>query len=353
MGSPPGGRMSPPDRPARPSGWARGAGWLGTHPTRRAALNWAIWAGALVVVLAVASASRQGRGTAPAAAGRSTPRAASGRSTPQAGTRDSASGTAAQSSAARTRAAGAPATATAPAGSRPASAPVTRAAGGDVLRPGGVVLPDRARTPGATNPAVTPGTIRSTICVPGWTATVRPDSSYTTALKERQLATGYAYRGDTSTADYEEDHLISLELGGSPTAVANLWPEPYTAADGARVKDRIENKLHELVCAGQLGLRTAQHAIAVDWWQAYLTYDGRPVGGSAPSSTRAAAPTSPPVARTSAPAAPAGCHPRTDAGHCYEPGERCRTSDAGVTGVAGDGKAIRCEENDGLRWEPV
>jgi hypothetical protein len=47
------------------------------------------------------------------------------------------------------------------------------------------------------------------------------------------------------------------------------------------------------------------------------------------------------------------CHPLSNEGTCYEPGEFCRKSDHGVTGVAGDGKTIICEDNDGWRWEPV
>lgn len=49
---------------------------------------------------------------------------------------------------------------------------------------------------------------------------------------------------------------------------------------------------------------------------------------------------------------PTGCYPKTDSGNCYEPGEYCRDSDHGVSGLAGDGKAIVCENNDGWRWEP-
>ena len=75
-----------------------------------------------------------------------------------------------------------------------------------------------------------------------------------------------------------------------------------------------------------------------------------------PASTRPAPPPPPPAAppaTQAAPAAPAACTPKTDAGNCYEPGEFCRDSDHGATGVAGDGKAIRCEDNDGWRWEPA
>ena len=72
-----------------------------------------------------------------------------------------------------------------------------------------------------------------------------------------------------------------------------------------------------------------------------------------PPATQPAPPPPPPTAAQAAPAAPAGCTPKTDAGNCYQPGEFCRDSDHGVSGVAGDGKAIRCEDNDGWRWEPV
>ena len=77
------------------------------------------------------------------------------------------------------------------------------------------------------NPAVTQATIRTTICTRGWTRTIRPPVSYTNALKPRQLAQ-YGLRGPPSA--FQEDHLISLELGGNPTDPRNLWPEPYPRA---------------------------------------------------------------------------------------------------------------------------
>jgi hypothetical protein len=66
-------------------------------------------------------------------------------------------------------------------------------------------------------------------------------------------------------------------------------------------------------------------------------------------------PPSPPPAPapTTAPPAPSGCYPKTSSGHCYEPGEFCPHADAGMSGVAGDGEAIICEDNNGLRWEPA
>lgn len=120
-------------------------------------------------------------------------------------------------------------------------------------------LPDPSCTPGALNPTVTQATIHSTICVRGWTATVRPPVSYTARLKVRLMR---AYRRPGLPSAYELDHLIPLELGGDPRATTNLWPEPWPEA---HVKDAAENRLHAAVCAGQLSLAEARQRIATDW----------------------------------------------------------------------------------------
>jgi hypothetical protein len=114
------------------------------------------------------------------------------------------------------------------------------------------VVADAVRTPGVLNPDVTQATITSTICRRGWTAGVRPPTDYTNALKLRQLRE-YGLHGPAS--GYQEDHLISLELGGHPTDPRNLWPEPYPRA--AQV-DQIENGLNDEVCRGSLSLADAQ-----------------------------------------------------------------------------------------------
>jgi hypothetical protein len=124
-------------------------------------------------------------------------------------------------------------------------------------------LPDAACTPGAIDPAVTQDTIQQTICVAGYTARVRPPTSYTTPLKRTlMIAYGYAVQ---AVSDYELDHLISLELGGAPRDAANLWPEPWTGNSNARQKDVVENALHSQVCRGALSLADAQREIATDW----------------------------------------------------------------------------------------
>jgi hypothetical protein len=69
----------------------------------------------------------------------------------------------------------------------------------------------------------------------------------------------------------EVDHLIPLELGGS-NRLKNLWPEPYDIEWNARVKDRLENHLHAMVCSGEIDLPKAQAAIARNWIAAYKQY---------------------------------------------------------------------------------
>jgi hypothetical protein len=111
------------------------------------------------------------------------------------------------------------------------------------------VVADPVRTPGVVNPNVMQANIRSTICRRGWTATIRPPVDYTNALKRKQMR-AYGETGPLSA--YQEDHLISLELGGDPTDPRNLWPEPYPRASAV---DQIENELNAKICDGSLSLR--------------------------------------------------------------------------------------------------
>lgn len=130
------------------------------------------------------------------------------------------------------------------------------------------------------NPSLTPGAVVTTsvatICVSGYSSSVRdvPDSE-----KEQVYA---EYGVPHVPYQHEVDHLISLELGGS-NVISNLWPEPYAGRWGARTKDVLENKLHDLVCAGQLNLRYAQHVEATDWVAAYKRYVGGTPSAPGPS----------------------------------------------------------------------
>ena len=120
-------------------------------------------------------------------------------------------------------------------------------------------LPDASCTPGATNPDVTQANIAQTICQSGYTKTIRPTVTYTDSLKQQQMQ---SYGFSDSVRAHEEDHLISLELGGAPSDPKNLWPEPGASPNP---KDKIENFLHAEVCTGKITLHDAQTRITTNW----------------------------------------------------------------------------------------
>ena len=124
-------------------------------------------------------------------------------------------------------------------------------------------LPDPRCTPGAISPAVTQATIGTTICREGYTETVRPPESVTEPEKEASMA---AYGDAGPLHDYEYDHLVPLELGGATNDPRNLWPEPGATPNP---KDDLEQRLREMVCAGELSLASAQLEIASDWVALY------------------------------------------------------------------------------------
>ena len=158
----------------------------------------------------------------------------------------------------------APAPTVSPSASLPAPAPPV-VASPPVVAPAGWTIGYARRdlTPGVRNPAVTQATIGSTICVRGWTATVRPPASYTDGLKATGLvAYGYANRNPASV---EEDHLLPLEGGGSPTDPRNLWPQPRYGPVNAAQKDAAENDLRAAVCSGAQTLDAAQTAFLARW----------------------------------------------------------------------------------------
>jgi hypothetical protein len=126
--------------------------------------------------------------------------------------------------------------------------------------------PDPVCTPGALNPAVTQSNIGQTICVSGWSESVRPAESVT---EPEKLASMLAYGDNGPAGDYEYDHLVSLELGGAVNDRRNLWPEPGASPNP---KDAVENALHRMVCSGEMQLAQAQRIIATNWvkWSAGL-----------------------------------------------------------------------------------
>ncbi len=131
-------------------------------------------------------------------------------------------------------------------------------------------LPNRSLTPGAINPDVRQDNIQTTICVKGYTKTIRPPAYYTNRLKKQQIREyGYSERNPKL---FEEDHLVPLSSGGHPTDPKNLWPEPRHTEWGAERKDQLEFAMYKAICRGEIGLEEAQRAFAVDWIASYKKY---------------------------------------------------------------------------------
>jgi len=135
---------------------------------------------------------------------------------------------------------------------------------------GGVWLPDPKCSSGDAFPLTTiqvngdyveapGGVIVGDICVSGYSANTR---DVTQARKEQVYAAyGVASR---ETGEYEMDHVISLELGGT-NEVKNLFPEPALPKPGFHEKDKVENCFHKKVCNGEMNLKVAQDIISRNW----------------------------------------------------------------------------------------
>jgi hypothetical protein len=121
-------------------------------------------------------------------------------------------------------------------------------------------LPDTACTPGARFKYAT----KAKMCRPGYSKSVRNVPQATKNAVYRAYGMTAHFNGQTG----EVDHLVSLELGGS-NSIANLFPEAATPTPGSHQKDRLENQLHDEVCAGRITLTHAQHLIAANWVAAY------------------------------------------------------------------------------------
>jgi hypothetical protein len=133
------------------------------------------------------------------------------------------------------------------------------------------------------DPKLTPGVVlitdRNAICQPGYARRARAvsESVKRDVFKRYGIAVHHV-------GEYEVDHLVSLELGGSNTSdprssdyLKNLFPEPYSLVIdgrqmGAREKDRAEDATHRAVCKGEISLREAQKQISSDWTVLYRRF---------------------------------------------------------------------------------
>jgi len=123
-------------------------------------------------------------------------------------------------------------------------------------------LPDPTTQPGVANVAVTDATIKDTIGVPGFTATIRPPVSYTNAMKAQQLI---EYDLDGPMSAFEQDHIIPLCAGGDPVSYSNLWPQRRDGEWGASVKDRTEVLAQHAILSGQMSLDEVRRGFSESW----------------------------------------------------------------------------------------
>ena len=131
--------------------------------------------------------------------------------------------------------------------------------------------PDRRCSPGAYYSGLTTSVICSSTFRTGAIRDVPESEKFAV---EREYGMDARPYGRT----IEIDHIVALELGGS-NDIANLFPEPGSGPANYRVKDRVENRAHDIVCAGTLGLRATQASMAADWEALYrLLFGVAPAG---------------------------------------------------------------------------
>src|SRR4051812_31633031 len=145
-----------------------------------------------------------------------------------------------------------------------AAAAVLAAACGTPAQPRGPMPTD------VLNRAVTPENVESTICRSDFVAALKLSP---TELRERErnlmLRTG---TDPELAATFVVAEMVPAALGGDPRKPKNLQPLPLRGAANGANKDRLDRRLHFLVCTGKLGLREAQSALWNDWYGAYVQY---------------------------------------------------------------------------------
>jgi hypothetical protein len=215
--------------------------------------------------------------------------------------------------------------------------------------------PAASSTPSATATHASPSSTPST--------SIRTTLGYSSA---QQVVTALGRRGLPCTGGSHNTPVVS---GATSETLCDLSPSGQALID---VFSGIVSNATVLKNSVSTGTEQIFSVVGSNWWVQVSHADasrvqailgGRIIAGPwhpqarstpspSPTLTHSAAP---PPAPTTSPAAPppASCYPTTDSGHCYEPGEYCRNSDHGASGVAGDGEKILCEDNNGWRWEPV
>ena len=130
--------------------------------------------------------------------------------------------------------------------------------------------PDRRCSPGAYYSKLT----KQALCAPGFRTSAIPDVPQSAKFA---VEAEYGMKPALYGRAMEIDRIVSLEIGGS-NHIANLFPEKATPSPGYPVKDKLERKLHLLVCSGAMTLRAAQRGIAANWQALYTRVFGNAPG---------------------------------------------------------------------------
>ena len=122
---------------------------------------------------------------------------------------------------------------------------------------------------GAFNSEVRQETLEQTVCVPGYTKAVQPSPSVTYFVKQKLLKRSNRDRAEAF--EYRLDHIVPVALGGHPSKIENFELRRRGATNRKR-KNEIADKLHCLVCSGDVTLAEAQREFSNDWQAAYDRY---------------------------------------------------------------------------------
>jgi hypothetical protein len=125
------------------------------------------------------------------------------------------------------------------------------------------------------NPRLTPGAVASTdltvLCRQSRHAPRISQANPLLSVSE-QDAIYKSYRvAPNRIKRYSLDFLVPLQLGGAVTP-ANVWPISLTRGMGFVEKQRLNVRMHILVCHGEMPLAEAQKRMAEDWVALWVRY---------------------------------------------------------------------------------
>jgi hypothetical protein len=117
------------------------------------------------------------------------------------------------------------------------------------------------------NEKVTQENIMNTICITNYSRTIRPSTNYTNKIKLEKLK--MLGLSENEAKYYELDHNIPISSGGNPDDPENLILQPL---EEAKLKDRLEVKIHKEICNGNLSLSDGQKVFKNNWKDSYNKY---------------------------------------------------------------------------------